>query len=217
MNMQKLTQKSMEALQSANSIGVERHHQSIGQEHLLLALLKADEGLVPELWRKMGLDPYVAIGKLEAELGKLPQISGSGYDPERIYISNALDQALNAAEAKATAMKDDYVSVEHLVLGLLEKPQPNLKRIFAEEGITPAKFLAALKEVRGNARVTGDNPEDTYDVLNKYGQDLVELARQQKLDPVIGRDDEIRNVVRILSRKTKNNPCLIGEPGVGKT
>ena len=217
MNMQKLTQKSMEALTNANSIGAERHHQSIGQEHLLYALLTAEEGLIPELWRKMGLSPQNTAAKVAAELDKLPQVSGSGYDPERIYISTALDQALTAAEGRAKTMKDDYVSVEHLVLGLMEKAQPNIKRILSDEGLDANRLLSALKEVRGNARVTGDNPEDTYDVLNKYGQDLVELARQQKLDPVIGRDDEIRNVVRILSRKTKNNPCLIGEPGVGKT
>ena len=217
MNMQKLTQKSMEALQDAQRLATEMHHQSIGQEHLLSALLTAQEGLIGELWRKMGLDPDQTLRLVEAQLNKIPQVSGGGYDPERIYISTALDQALTASEKRAEGMKDDYVSVEHLLLGLLDRAQPNVKALFGEIGLDVNRFLVALKEVRGNARVTGDNPEETYDVLNKYGQDLVELARQQKLDPVIGRDDEIRNVIRILSRKTKNNPCLIGEPGVGKT
>ena len=216
MNMQKLTQKSIEALTTAHNIGVERHHQSIGQEHLLLALLEADEGLIPELWQKMDLSAKDTAGKMRAELDKLPRITGS-YDPEHVYLSSALNSALTAAESRAQAMKDDYVSVEHLLLGIMDCAQANVKKIFGEIGLTVNGFLKVLKEVRGNAHVQGDNPEETYDVLHKYGQDLVELAKQQKLDPVIGRDDEIRNVIRILSRKTKNNPCLIGEPGVGKT
>ena len=214
--MQKLTQKSIEALTTAHNIGVERHHQAIGQEHLLLALLDAKEGLIPELWHKMDLSTEDTAGKVRGELEKLPRITGS-YDPERIYLTSALNAALTAAESRAQTMKDDYVSVEHLLLGLIDSAQANIKKIFGEIGLTVNKFLQVLKEVRGNARVQGDNPEETYDVLQKYGQDLVELAKQQKLDPVIGRDDEIRNVIRILSRKTKNNPCLIGEPGVGKT
>ncbi|MBR6049869.1 MAG: AAA family ATPase, partial [Clostridia bacterium] len=216
MNIQKLTQKSIEALTTAHNIGVERHHQAIGQEHLLLALLDAKEGLIPELWHKMDLSTEDTAGKVRGELEKLPRITGS-YDPERIYLTSALNAALTAAESRAQTMKDDYVSVEHLLLGLIDSAQANIKKIFGEIGLTVNKFLQVLKEVRGNARVQGDNPEETYDVLQKYGQDLVELAKQQKLDPVIGRDDEIRNVIRILSRKTKNNPCLIGEPGVGKT
>ena len=216
MNMQKLTQKSIEALTTAHNIGVERHHQSIGQEHLLLALLEAEEGLIPELWQKMNLSKDDTARKVRSELDKLPRITGS-YDPESIYLSSALNSALTAAESRAQAMKDDYVSVEHLLLGLIDQAQPNVKRLFGEIGLTINEFLKVLKEVRGNAHVRGDNPEETYDVLHKYGQDLVELAKQQKLDPVIGRDDEIRNVIRILSRKAKNNPCLIGEPGVGKT
>lgn len=214
--MQKLTQKSIEALTTAHNIGVERHHQAIGQEHLLLALLETKEGLIPELWRKMNLSVEDTVGKVRSELDKLPRITGS-YDPERIYLSAALNSALTTAESRAQTMKDDYVSVEHLLLGIIECAQANIKKIFGEIGLTVNEFLRVLKEVRGNSRVQGDNPEETYDVLHKYGQDLVELAKQQKLDPVIGRDDEIRNVVRILSRKTKNNPCLIGEPGVGKT
>ena len=216
MNMQKLTQKSIEALTTAHNVGVERHHQAIGQEHLLLALLEAEEGLIPELWQKMNLSPKDTAEKVRNELDKLPRITGS-YDPERVYLSSALNAALSAAESRAQSMKDDYVSVEHLLLGIIDCAQANVKKIFAEIGLTVNEFLKVLKEVRGNAHVQGDNPEETYDVLRKYGQDLVELAKQQKLDPVIGRDDEIRNVIRILSRKTKNNPCLIGEPGVGKT
>ena len=216
MNMQKLTQKSIEALTTAHNIGVERHHQSIGQEHLLIALLEADEGLIPELWQKMNLSAKDTAEKVRIELEKLPRITGS-YDPEHVYLSSALNSALTAAESRAQAMKDDYVSVEHLLLGIMDCAQANVKKIFGEIGLTVNGFLKVLKEVRGNAHVQGDNPEETYDVLHKYGQDLVELAKQQKLDPVIGRDDEIRNVIRILSRKTKNNPCLIGEPGVGKT
>ena len=214
--MQKLTQKSIEALTTAHNIGVERHHQAIGQEHLLLALLETKEGLIPELWRKMNLSVEDTADKVRSELDKLPRITGS-YDPERIYLSAALNSALTTAESRAQTMKDDYVSVEHLLLGIIDCAQANIKKIFGEIGLTVNEFLRVLKEVRGNSRVQGDNPEETYDVLHKYGQDLVELAKQQKLDPVIGRDDEIRNVIRILSRKTKNNPCLIGEPGVGKT
>ena len=214
--MQKLTQKSIEALTTAHNIGVERHHQAIGQEHLLLALLETKEGLIPELWRKMNLSVEDTTCKVRSELDKLPRITGS-YDPERIYLSTALNSALTTAESRAQTLKDDYVSVEHLLLGIIDCAQANIKKIFGEIGLTVNEFLRVLKEVRGNSRVQGDNPEETYDVLHKYGQDLVELAKQQKLDPVIGRDDEIRNVVRILSRKTKNNPCLIGEPGVGKT
>ena len=216
MNMQKLTQKSIEALTTAHNIGVERHHQSIGQEHLLIALLEAEEGLIPELWQKMDISAKDTARKVRNELDKLPRITGT-YDPEKVYLSSALNSALTAAEARAQTMRDDYVSVEHLLLGVIDCAQANVKRIFAEIGLSVNEFLKVLKEVRGNARVQGDNPEETYDVLHKYGQDLVELAKQQKLDPVIGRDDEIRNVIRILSRKTKNNPCLIGEPGVGKT
>ena len=216
MNMQKLTQKSIEALTTAQNLGEERHHQTIGQEHLLLALLEAEEGLIPELWQKMNISAKDTAEKVRNELDKLPRITGS-YDAERVYLSSALNAALNAAESRAQTMKDDYISVEHLLLGILDCAQANVKKIFGEIGLTLDGFLKALKEVRGNTHVQGDNPEETYDVLHKYGQDLVELAKQQKLDPVIGRDDEIRNVIRILSRKTKNNPCLIGEPGVGKT
>ena len=217
MNLQKFTQKSIEALQDAQSMAIENGNQQIGQEHLLLSLAEQQDGLISELVRKMGVSPEAFKAELSSAVDRLPKISGSGADPDKIYISRETEQALSEAEHNAEKMKDDFVSVEHIFLGILDKPQDNIKRILADNGISKNSFLNALKTVRGNQHVTTDNPEGTYDVLNKYGQDLVELAKAQKLDPVIGRDDEIRNVIRILSRKTKNNPCLIGEPGVGKT
>ena len=217
MDLQKLTQKSMEALKNAQGISSEYGNQQIRQEHLLLALMQQQDGLISELVKKLGASRELISSELEAEIDKLPKVSGSGVDASRIYISKETDDAFTEAAHQADNMKDDYISVEHVMLGILMKPQDNIKRILDNAGITIPAFLNALKEVRGNQRVTTDTPEDTYDVLKKYGQDLVELARQQKLDPVIGRDEEIRNVIRILSRKTKNNPCLIGEPGVGKT
>ena len=217
MDLQKLTQKSMEALKNAQGISSEYGNQQIRQEHLLLALMQQQDGLISELIKKLGASRELISSELEAEIDKLPKVSGSGVDASRIYISKETDDAFTEAAHQADNMKDDYISVEHVMLGILMKPQDNIKRILDNAGITIPAFLNALKEVRGNQRVTTDTPEDTYDVLKKYGQDLVELARQQKLDPVIGRDEEIRNVIRILSRKTKNNPCLIGEPGVGKT
>ncbi len=217
MNLEKFTKKSLEAIQSAQKLTIENGNQQMRQEHLLLALVRQDDGLASELLKKIGADPANVGRDLEKAVDSLPKVSGSGVDPDRIYISSEVDQALNEAEEQCGKMKDEYVSVEHIFLGILRKPQDNIKKLLSGYGVTMHSFLEALKEVRGNQRVTTDNPENTYDVLNKYGQDLVELARKQKLDPVIGRDDEIRNVVRILSRKTKNNPCLIGEPGVGKT
>ena len=217
MDLQKFTQKSMEALKNAQGISAEYGNQQIRQEHLLLALMQQPDGLISELIKKLGASRESISSELEREVDKLPKVSGSGVDPSRIYISKETDDAFSEAERQAENMKDEYISVEHIMLGILMKPQNNIKRILDNANITIPAFLNALKEVRGNQRVTTDTPEDTYDVLKKYGQDLVELARQQKLDPVIGRDEEIRNVIRILSRKTKNNPCLIGEPGVGKT
>lgn len=217
MDLQKLTQKSLDAVKAAQKIATEYGNQQIRQEHLLLALTQQPDGLISELLRKIGTSPEAFSVSLENAVDSLPKVSGSGYDPERIYISHEVDAALTEAEHQAAMMKDDFISVEHIMLGILLKPQENIKKIFSDFGITKDTFLNALKDIRGNQRVTTDNPEETYDVLKKYGQDLVELARQQKLDPVIGRDEEIRNVIRILSRKTKNNPCLIGEPGVGKT
>ena len=217
MNLQKFTQKSIEALQTAQNLTVEYGNQQMGQEHLLLALTEQTDGLTAELFRKIGASPETIAAALRQAVERLPKLGGSGIDPEKIYISRETEQALSEAEQRAEQMHDDFVSVEHIVLGILQKPQSNIAAILSQNGVTKDSFLTALKQTRGNRQVTTDNPEGTYDVLKKYGQDLVELARQQKLDPVIGRDDEIRNVIRILSRKSKNNPCLIGEPGVGKT
>ena len=215
MNLNQFTQKSIEAVQAAQQMASERQNQQIEQEHLLLALLEQREGLIGQLVQQSGADTTALRQKLTAAVERLPQVSGSGAG--QMYLSRSLEQALNEAEKIAREMRDEYTSVEHLMLGLFAKPDDTLKALFRECGLTKEKFLTALREVRGNRSVTTDSPEDTYDVLKKYGRDLTEAARSQKLDPVIGRDEEIRNVIRILSRKTKNNPCLIGEPGVGKT
>ena len=217
LNTNNLTQKSMEAISQAQSIAVSYQNMNIEQQHLLLALAQAEDGLIPQLMKKMGVDNDALISKTERSISGLSKVTGSGREPDKVYVSQDVDKALTAAEEKAKQMKDEYISVEHLFIGLLEKPNSQLKEIFSSLGITEKAFLGALEQVRGSVRVTGQNPEETYDVLKKYGQDLTELARQNKLDPVIGRDSEIRNVIRILSRKTKNNPVLIGEPGVGKT
>ncbi len=215
MNLNQFTQKSVEAIQAAQQLAGERQNQQIRQEHLLLCLLEQKEGLIPQLMQKIGIDPAALRQKLTAAVERLPQVSGSGAG--QMYLSRELEQALNEAEKIAGEMHDEYTSVEHLMLGLFEKADDTLTALFREAGLTKEKFMAALRQVRGNRSVTTDTPEDTYDVLKKYGRDLTAAARSQKLDPVIGRDEEIRNVIRILSRKTKNNPCLIGEPGVGKT
>ena len=215
MNLNQFTQKSVEAIQAAQQLAGERQNQQIRQEHLLLCLLDQKEGLIPQLMQKIGIDPAALRQKLTAAVERLPQVSGSGAG--QMYLSRELEQALNEAEKIAGEMHDEYTSVEHLMLGLFEKADDTLTGLFREAGLTKEKFMAALRQVRGNRSVTTDTPEDTYDVLKKYGRDLTAAARSQKLDPVIGRDEEIRNVIRILSRKTKNNPCLIGEPGVGKT
>ena len=215
MNLNQFTQKSIEAVQAAQQMASERQNQQIEQEHLLLALLEQREGLIGQLVQQSGADTAALRQKLTAAVERLPQVAGSGAG--QMYRSRSLEQALNEAEKTAREMHDEYTSVEHLMLGLFAKPDDTLKALFRECGLTKEKFLTALREVRGNRSVTTDSPEDTYDVLKKYGRDLTEAARSQKLDPVIGRDEEIRNVIRILSRKTKNNPCLIGEPGVGKT
>ncbi|MEG0944221.1 MAG: ATP-dependent chaperone ClpB [Angelakisella sp.] len=217
MNTQKFTQKSQEALLSAQKIALSRDSMQIEQEHLLAALLTQENGLVPQLLLKMGVEPSAVEGELRTAMSRIPGVTGSGRESGKVYVSTDVDKAMIQAETEADHMKDDYVSVEHLMLGLIEKPNAALKKLFSLYQITRSRFLEALATVRGNARVTTESPEDTYDVLAKYGRDLVEAARQSKLDPVIGRDNEIRNVIRILSRKTKNNPCLIGEPGVGKT
>ena len=215
MNLNQFTQKSVEAIQAAQQLAGERQNQQIRQEHLLLCLLEQKEGLIPQLMQKIGIDPTALRQKLTAAVERLPQVSGSGAG--QMYLSRELEQALNEAEKIAGEMHDEYTSVEHLMLGLFEKADDALTGLFRETGLTKEKFMTALRQVRGNRSVTTDTPEDTYDVLKKYGRDLTAAARSQKLDPVIGRDEEIRNVIRILSRKTKNNPCLIGEPGVGKT
>ena len=215
MNLNQFTQKSVEAIQAAQQLAGERQNQQIRQEHLLLCLLEQKEGLIPQLMQKIGIDPAALRQKLTAAVERLPQVSGSGAG--QMYLSRELEQALNEAEKIAGEMHDEYTSVEHLMLGLFEKADDALTGLFRETGLTKEKFMTALRQVRGNRSVTTDTPEDTYDVLKKYGRDLTAAARSQKLDPVIGRDEEIRNVIRILSRKTKNNPCLIGEPGVGKT
>ena len=215
MNLNQFTQKSVDAIQAAQQLAGERQNQQIRQEHLLLCLLEQKEGLIPQLMQKIGIDPAALRQKLTAAVERLPQVSGSGAG--QMYLSRELEQALNEAEKIAGEMHDEYTSVEHLMLGLFEKADDTLTGLFREAGLTKEKFMAALRQVRGNRSVTTDTPEDTYDVLKKYGRNLTAAARSQKLDPVIGRDEEIRNVIRILSRKTKNNPCLIGEPGVGKT
>ena len=215
MNLNQFTQKSVEAVQAAQQMASARQNQQIEQEHLLLALLEQKEGLIPQLMQKAGVEPAALRQKLTAAVERLPQVSGSGAG--QMYLSRDLEQALNEAEKIAREMHDEYTSLEHLMLGLFEKTDDTLRALFREAGLTKEKFMAALRQVRGNRTVTSDTPEETYDVLKKYGRDLTEAARAQKLDPVIGRDEEIRNVIRILSRKSKNNPCLIGEPGVGKT
>mgnify|MGYP000481316945 CR=1 FL=1 len=217
MNINKLTQRSLEAVQSAQSIAVSHNNQQVDQEHLCAALLGQEDSLIKSLIERMGSDAEGFAGAVGAAIARLPQVTGSSREADRIYVTQDLDKALNKAEEIAIHMKDEYVSVEHLFLGMMEQPNSAMRELFSRYNIKKNDFLKALEEVRGGARVTTDNPEGTYDALNKYAQDLVELARRQKLDPVIGRDDEVRNVIRILSRKTKNNPVLIGEPGVGKT
>ncbi len=217
MDINKLTQKSREAVQDAQALTIEYGNMQIEQAHLLYALLAQEDGLIPQLLTKMSIAPEALKSEVQGVLSRLSKVTGPGREPDKVYISQDVDRALNEAEKQAAHMTDEYVSVEHLMLGLLETADSNLKKIFQNHGIEKNKFLEALKAVRGNTRVTSDTPEDTYDALGKYGTDLVAAARAHKLDPVIGRDEEIRNVIRILSRKTKNNPCLIGEPGVGKT
>ena len=217
MNTNKFTQKTLEALQSAQQTAIEYQNQTLEPEHLLFAIANQEQGLIPQLLQQMGVEPGNFVSAAAQKVSLLPHVTGSGREADKIYISAATDKVLNAAESTATAMKDEYVSVEHVFLALVENPNSAVAELMKRFSIDKNKFLSVLSGVRGNQRVTSDHPEDTYDVLKKYGQELVELARQQKLDPVIGRDTEIRNVIRILSRKRKNNPCLIGEPGVGKT
>ena len=217
MNAQKFTQKSLEAIQNAQSITVENGNQQLEQAHLLLALLQQENGLIPQLLKKMDVNLESILAAAKQEVGKLPKVSGPGREADKYYVSRSVDAALTKAENIADSMKDEYVSVEHLFLALLETAEGGVKKIFTDYRIAKEAVLSALQSIRGNQRVTSDSPEDTYDALKKYGTDLVAQAREKKMDPVIGRDEEIRNVIRILSRKTKNNPVLIGEPGVGKT
>jgi ATP-dependent Clp protease ATP-binding subunit ClpB len=218
MNMNKLTQKSQEAFYEAQNLAIRYGHQEVDGEHLALSLISQENGLIPKLLEKMNMVPENLKNSLEAELHKRPRVSGAGQEPGKIYVSQRLSQLIIKAEDEAERLKDEYVSVEHLFLALLSEGNTTPSgKVFSAFNLTRDNFLATLSEVRGNQRVTSDNPEDTYDVLEKYGRDLVKAARENKLDPVIGRDEEIRRVIRILSRKTKNNPVLIGEPGVGKT
>ncbi len=212
MNTQKYTQKSLEAVQAAQRTANDNSNQQLEQSHLFYALISQENGLIGTMVESMGADLASLKNTVLSEISSYPHVSGGD-----LYLSQAASAALDDAERSAEKMKDEYVSVEHIMLGIINKADPFMKKTLASYGINYNSFLAALKNVRGNRNVTSDNPEDTYDALKKYGRDLTEMARQQKLDPVIGRDEEIRNVIRILSRKTKNNPCLIGEPGVGKT
>ncbi len=215
MNFQKYTQKSIAAVQSAQQLAATYGNQQLLPEHILLALLQQEDGLIPGCVERCGVSASTLKNSVQDLVEALPKVSGVTAD--RIYSTQELESAMNEAESIATKMQDEYISVEHLMLGIIDKATGKLKQTLQASGVTYQKFMEVLKDVRGNQKVTSDNPEETYDVLKKYGSDLTEMARNQKLDPVIGRDDEIRNVVRILSRKTKNNPCLIGEPGVGKT
>ncbi len=213
MNINKFTQKSLAAVQGCEKLAYEYGNQQIEQEHLLASLLELEDSLILKLMTKMEIQPELIRDEARKAVEKLPKVSGGG----QLYVSNDLNKVLIHAEDEAKAMGDEYVSVEHLFMAMMNQPDHAMKELFRLYNITRERFLQALSTVRGNQRVVSDNPEATYDTLSKYGYDLVERAREQKLDPVIGRDSEIRNVVRILSRKTKNNPVLIGEPGVGKT
>ena len=216
MNAQKFTKKALEAINSAQSIAIENQNMQIMPEHLLYALVDQEGGLIPQLFKKMGVDTDNFLALLDGAIGRIPAVSGSGREPDKIYISPVTDKIFNEAERLAGSMRDEYVSVEHVMLAVFDHATDEIKNIFRSLGITKDAFLSELKKVKTD-RVTSDEPENTYDALNKYGFDLVQRAKEQKLDPVIGRDNEIRNVIRILSRKSKNNPVLIGEPGVGKT
>ena len=216
MNIQKFTQKSLETIQNAQTLATENQNAQVEEEHLLYALLDQDNSLIKELLKKISTIEGFE-NELKTYIDKMPKMTGGAIQSDSIYVSQDVNKVLADAETTAKKMKDEYVSVEHIMLAIFDNANSNIKNLLKKYGINKNEFLKALVDVRGNVRITNDNPEDTYDVLKKYGQDLTGLAREQKLDPVIGRDSEIRNVIRILSRKTKNNPCLIGEPGVGKT
>ncbi|MCA8974595.1 MAG: AAA family ATPase, partial [Planctomycetes bacterium] len=217
MDTQKLTQKSQEALQLAQTKAVAFGHQQIDVAHLLLALVEPADGLIQRLLQRMQVPIDALIGGLEADLRKKPKVSGPGYSADKIYLTAEVAEVLTAAEKQAKKMRDEYVSVEHLFLAILAAAKGDVRDLLSALAIEESRFLNAMKDVRGNQRVQSQNPEATYEALERYGRDLVQACKQGKLDPVIGRDEEIRRVIRILSRKTKNNPVLIGEPGVGKT
>ncbi len=221
MNIEKFTQKSIEAIREAQSCAIRNQNMQIDQQHLLYALLNQEDGAAAQILKKAKIDVKRMATACDREIQRIPRVSGPGREMDKVYVSQSVDAALTEAEQQAQYMKDEYVSVEHILLGILERPNGAVRNIFNEFGLTKEAFLEAMQKVRGNTRVTSENPEDTYEALLKYGIDLTQKARteklDEKLDPVIGRDDEIRNVIRILSRKTKNNPVLIGEPGVGKT
>ncbi|OON91200.1 MAG: ATP-dependent chaperone ClpB [Candidatus Epulonipiscium fishelsonii] len=217
MDLQKFTKRSLEAIQEAQALGLEYGHNQVDQEHLLMALLDQEDGLIPSILEKMKIDVLSFRNSVEALLKKRPSVSGPGREAGKIYVTAELDKVLNKSEKTAAKMQDEYVSVEHLMLSLIEYSNYEIGNLFRTYDINKKNFREVLKQIRGNTRVTSDNPEDVYNVLEKYGYDLVARAIEGKLEPIIGRDNEIRNVIRILSRKTKNNPILIGEPGVGKT
>jgi ATP-dependent Clp protease ATP-binding subunit ClpB len=217
MDIQKFTKKSVEAINFAQSFAIEYQNMNIEQEHLLYALLEQEDGLTSQLIKRMGVDSNAVRSDVKAAVGSLPKVTGSGREPGTVYITTSVENCLNAAERVAGQMNDDFVSVEHIMLALFDHANERIKRIFKKYNLNKDGYLKSLQKIRGSKRVTSDNPEETYDALNKYGTDLVRAAALNKIDPVIGRDAEIRNVIRILSRKTKNNPVIIGEPGVGKT
>ncbi|MBR4194941.1 MAG: type VI secretion system ATPase TssH, partial [Oscillospiraceae bacterium] len=214
MNANKYTKRSMEAIQDAQSIALNHNHQQIEQLHLLMALLRQESGLIPQLLKRMGKTPESLEAAVEEKLRQIPSVTGSGREAGKYYIARSVDQLFSQAEEVAESMKDEFVSVEHLFLAMIDRPDNTVRSLFQTYMIQREDAMKALQEVRGNQRVTSDNPEDTYEALEKFGTDLVQRARDKQMDPVIGRDEEIRNVIRILSRKTKNNPVLIGEPGV---
>ena len=217
MNMNQFTQKSLEAIQAAQTLAAQHGNPQIEQPHLLCALVEQEGGFVPQLLTHMGMTVESFRAAVRHEVERLPKVSGSGREADKVYVAQDVDQALNGAAEVAGSMKDEYVSVEHLLLGLMDHANAAIGALLRTYRLTREGVMQALAALRGSQRVTTDNPEATYEALKKYGTDLVERARQNKLDPVIGRDEEIRNVIRILSRKSKNNPVLIGEPGVGKT
>src|SRR6202158_5393187 len=216
MNLNRFTEKSQEALRDAQSIATRRSHQGVDVEHLLLATLEQTDGLAPAVLQAAGANPAALRERVNKDLNRLPQVSGPAGAPEQIYVTQRLSRLLTAAEDQAAALKDEYVSIEHILLAMTDD-RAGAGKLLGEQGVTRESLMAALQKVRGGQRVTTPTPEATYQALEKYGRDLTKLAAQGKLDPVIGRDEEIRRVIQVLSRRTKNNPVLIGEPGVGKT